>query len=169
MKKSILYFRSLHLSSPLLCEPLRTLRFHFKDMQRIFSLMLLLMTMLIYSCSSKVEEAEVQQSSLENEVTLSPEQFQNAGIEIGKIEQRAISSILRVNGRVDVPPQNMVSVSVPMGGYLKYTKLLPGMHLNKGEVIAVMEDQLYIQLQQDYLTAKARLIFQPMNISDKKN
>lgn len=46
-----------------------------------------------------------------------------------------------------------------MGGYLKYTKLLPGMHLSKGEVIAIMEDQQYIQLQQDYLTAKARLIF----------
>lgn len=30
------------------------------------------------------------------------------------------------------------------------------MHISKGEVIAVMEDQQYIQLQQDYLTAKAK-------------
>lgn len=44
-----------------------------------------------------------------------------------------------------------------MGGFLKSTKLLPGMHFNKGEVIAVMEDQQYIQLQQDYLTAKSRM------------
>ena len=29
------------------------------------------------------------------------------------------------------------------------------MHISKGEVIATMEDQQYIQLQQDYLTAKA--------------
>ncbi len=49
----------------------------------------------------------------------------------------------------------MVSISVPLGGYLRSTKLLPGMHLNKGEVIAIMEDQQYIQLQQDYLMAKA--------------
>jgi cobalt-zinc-cadmium efflux system membrane fusion protein len=61
-----------------------------------------------------------------------------------------------VNGKIDVPPQNMVSISVPLGGYLKSTKLLEGMHINKGEVLAVMEDQQYIQLQQDYLTAKAR-------------
>jgi membrane fusion protein, heavy metal efflux system len=33
------------------------------------------------------------------------------------------------------------------------------MHLNKGEIIAIMEDQSYIQLQQNYLTAKARLQF----------
>jgi membrane fusion protein, heavy metal efflux system len=62
-----------------------------------------------------------------------------------------------VNGRVDVPPQNMVSISVPLGGYLKSTKLLEGMHLNKGEVIAIVEDQQYIQLQQDYLTARAKI------------
>ena len=75
------------------------------------------------------------------------------------MEQREISSILKVNGKVDVPPQNMVSISVPLGGYLKTTQLLPGMHVNKGDVIAVMEDQQYIQLQQDYLTAKARIAF----------
>jgi cobalt-zinc-cadmium efflux system membrane fusion protein len=78
---------------------------------------------------------------------------------IGKIEQKSISRVLKVNGRIDVPPQNMISVSVPMGGYLRYTKLLPGMHVNKGEIIAVMEDQQYIQLQQDFLLAKARLNF----------
>ncbi|HNN27292.1 MAG TPA: efflux RND transporter periplasmic adaptor subunit, partial [Chitinophagales bacterium] len=46
-----------------------------------------------------------------------------------------------------------------LGGYLKSTKLLPGMHISKGEVIAVMEDPQYIQLQQDYLTAKAQFAY----------
>jgi len=115
---------------------------------------------IVISCGSKNEApASADSTHLENSVTLSAAQLKNAGIVLGKIEQRSISSVLKVNGRVDVPPQNMISVSVPMGGYLKYTKLLPGMHLRKGEVIAVMEDQQYIQLQQDYLTAKARLNF----------
>jgi cobalt-zinc-cadmium efflux system membrane fusion protein len=42
---------------------------------------------------------------------------------------------------------------------VKSTKLLPGMHINKGELIAIMEDQQYIQLQQDYLTTKNELAF----------
>jgi membrane fusion protein, heavy metal efflux system len=114
----------------------------------------------IFSCGSKKEEpATADSTHIENSVTLSVSQLKNAGIVIGNIEKKSISSVLKVNGRVDVPPQNMISVSVPMGGYLKSTKLLPGMHLNRGEVIAVMEDQQYIQLQQDYLTAKARLNF----------
>jgi cobalt-zinc-cadmium efflux system membrane fusion protein len=92
-------------------------------------------------------------------VSLTNEQLTNANVVLGKLEQKSISSILKVNGKIDVPPQNMVSVSVPLGGYLKSTKLLPGMHVSKGEVIAVMEDQQYIQLQQDYLLAKAKLNF----------
>ena len=83
----------------------------------------------------------------------------NAGIVTGKTMRKEISSILKLNGIVDVPPQNMVSISVPLGGYLRSTSLLPGMHVRKGDVIAVMEDQQYIQLQQDYLTAKAKIGF----------
>jgi membrane fusion protein, heavy metal efflux system len=110
------------------------------------------------SCGPK-EEVASKDVVVENTVALSAAQLKNASISLGKIEQKSISSVLKVNGRIDVPPQNMISISVPMGGYLKSTSLLPGMHLNKGEVIATMEDQQYIQLQQDYLTAKARLNF----------
>jgi len=94
-----------------------------------------------------------------NLAILTDAQLKNAGITTGKLEQKAIASILKLNGKIDVPPQNLVSISVPLGGYLKTTKLLPGMHVSKGEVIAVMEDQQYIQLQQDYLTAKASISF----------
>lgn len=112
------------------------------------------------SCGGKQPETSAAASdSVSSIVTLTDAQLKNAGIVTGKLELKSISSILRVNGKIDVPPQNMVSVSVALGGYLKSTGLLPGMHVNKGQVIAVMEDQQYIQLQQDYLTAKARLPF----------
>jgi cobalt-zinc-cadmium efflux system membrane fusion protein len=61
--------------------------------------------------------------AIENTTTLTDAQIKNAGIETGKIEQKQISSLLKLNGKIDVPPQNLVSISVPMGGYLKYTKL----------------------------------------------
>lgn len=90
-------------------------------------------------------------------VTLTAAQYENAKIETSSLKEISIATVLKLNGKIDVPPQNIVSVSVPLGGYLRGTKLLPGMHINKGEVIAIMEDQQYIQLQQDYLTAKAKL------------
>ena len=111
------------------------------------------------SCGSKTSETTQNQTTSSTLVELTDAQLKTANIETGKAEQKSISSILKVNGIIDVPPQNMVSISVPLGGYLKNTKLLPGMHVVKGEIIAVMEDQQYIQLQQDYLTAKAKFSY----------
>lgn len=111
------------------------------------------------SCNRDVEEENTGGDMSENSVVLSETQLQNAEIITGKIESRSISSILNVSGTIDVPPQNMVSISAPLGGYLQSTKLLPGMHITKGEVIAIMEDQQYIALQQEYLIASANLNF----------
>lgn len=111
---------------------------------------------ILTSCGNKkTETTATEETPSETIVELTDAQLKNSEITTGKIEERNISSLLKVNGKIEVPPQNMVSVSVPMGGYLKSTKLLAGMHISKGEVIATMEDQQYIQLQQDYLTAKA--------------
>lgn len=120
----------------------------------ISSLMLLLI-----GCNSKKEEQSSETTSNANLVSISDAQLKNATIETGKLERKTISSTLKVTGKIDVPPQNMVSVSMPLGGYLKSTKLLPGLHISKGEVIATMEDQQYVQLQQDYLTTKSKLYF----------
>lgn len=110
---------------------------------------------ILTSCGNKkIENEAMVETPIENAVELTDAQLKNSKIETGRIERKAISSVLKVNGKIDVPPKNMVSVSVPLGGYLKSTKLLEGMHISKGEIIAVMEDQQYIQLQQDYLTAK---------------
>jgi membrane fusion protein, heavy metal efflux system len=116
---------------------------------------LLIALALFSNCGNKETKTEtVEEVATETTIELTEAQLKNSEIKTGKIELRTISSLLKINGKIEVPPQNMISVSVPMGGYLKSTKLLAGMHINKGEVIATMEDQQYIQLQQDYLTAK---------------
>ncbi|MGV3508447.1 MAG: efflux RND transporter periplasmic adaptor subunit [Sphingobacteriaceae bacterium] len=110
------------------------------------------------ACGDKKPAAENTEKVISsNAVTLTDVQLKNAAIITGKIGKKEIVSTLKLNGKIDVPPQNMISISVPLGGYLKSSKLLPGMHVNKGEVIASMEGQQYIQLQEDYLTARAKL------------
>ena len=126
---------------------------------------IILITILLISCSSKTPKADVDIKENKKEtsdsavVTLSEAQAKNANIVIGKPGKRNISAVLKVNGKIDVPPQNIVSVSFPLGGYLKSTRLLPGMPVSKGQIIGILEDPQYIQLQQDYLSAKIRLEF----------
>ncbi len=110
------------------------------------------------ACGSDKQPAATQEPEVLSGTTvvLTEAQQKNASIATGLASLQDIKSVIKVAGKIDVPPQNMVSVSFPLGGYLKSTRLLPGMHIRKGEVIAIMEDQQYIQLQQDYLTAKAK-------------
>jgi membrane fusion protein, heavy metal efflux system len=123
----------------------------------------------LFSCKSEIKSTEnITVAANENAVTLTDAQFKNAKIETTTLQEKSIASVLKLNGKIDVPPQNMISVSVPLGGYLRNTKLLPGMHINKGEVIAIMEDQQYIQLQQDYLLAKSKLHFAELEYNRQK-
>lgn len=113
----------------------------------------------LISCNNTIKEENTAAQIASNHlVELTEAQAKNAAIQLAKAEEKSIPTILKVNGIIDVPPQNMVSISVPLGGYLKSTNLLEGMHVRKGEIIATLEDQQYIQLQQDYLTAKSHLV-----------
>jgi cobalt-zinc-cadmium efflux system membrane fusion protein len=124
--------------------------------------------LILASCSGKTDEQQEQAPKDQMEVTLTDKQLKIAGIKTGKSEERSIASVLKINGKIEVPPQNTVSISAPLGGYLKSTKLLPGMQVRKGEVLAVLEDQQYIQLQQDYLTAKAKFRLSDAEYSRQK-
>ncbi|MBG9377322.1 efflux RND transporter periplasmic adaptor subunit [Panacibacter sp. DH6] len=121
------------------------------------------------SCTATPDVKENKADTInDNLVVLDSIQLKNAGIVTGQPQVQDIHNTIRVNGTVDVPPQSLVSVSFPLGGYLKATSLLPGYPVHKGQVIATMEDQSYVQLQQDYLTAKARMEYLSADVERQK-
>lgn len=128
----------------------------------IYTLSLFLSASILLSCNSKASEgtpSEAHHEEEANNVELTAAQYKTAGIELNKIENKQISGTIKVNGMLDVPPQQMVSISVPLGGFLKNTELLQGSHVRKGQVIASIENLDFIQLQQDYLEAKNQYEF----------
>ncbi|GAB4465019.1 MAG: CusA/CzcA family heavy metal efflux RND transporter [Thermoflexibacter sp.] len=102
-------------------------------------------------------EAQETTNQAGTKVELTTEQFVNAGIELGEVSQMNVSKTLKVNGMIDVPPQNLVSISIPMGGFIKNTGMLQGVKVKKGQVLAVVENPDFIQLQQDYLDTQSKL------------
>ncbi len=123
----------------------------------------------IMGCSSSGEKTEAPPENNTTKVSLTEQQLKTAGIETGSFTEKAIDETIKVNGVIDVPPQNIVSVSFPTGGYLKSTRLLPGMHVQKGENIAFIEDQSLIQLQQDYLITKSKLKYAQSDYDRQKS
>jgi cobalt-zinc-cadmium efflux system membrane fusion protein len=116
--------------------------------------------LLVFSCGEKpVQDVPLHHTNEENTVELTADQFKTAGIQTGKIETKQISGIIKVNGMLDVPPQQKVSISLPFGGFLKNTEMLQGMKVRKGQVIAKIENPDFIQVQQDYLDIESQLEF----------
>lgn len=124
-----------------------------------------LAALFLASCGNKKvaeENATAQSDSAahqedKNSVEITRAQYQTVGITLGSPEKKGLSGILKVNGFIDVPPQNLVSITTQMGGIVKSTPLLQGSIVKKGQVIAVLQNQEYVQLQQDYLESKSQL------------
>jgi len=122
------------------------------------------------SCTGNIGPGEEPNARApENWVVMSKEQLSVAGITSSKLNTQFLSGAIRVSGKIDVPLQNLVSVSVPLGGNLKPNRLVPGMKVNKGQAMAEVEDQQYIQLQQDFLTTRVQLDLAEKNFLRQKD
>jgi cobalt-zinc-cadmium efflux system membrane fusion protein len=143
--------------TPVLLLKLNTLLATIKKYKMKYKFIVSLMLLFFLACKNKTPNEVVVPTQVANSLRLTDAQIKNAGIESGMAQKKTLSSLLKLNGMVDVPPQSLVSVSFPLGGYLKNTQLLPGMPVKKGEAIGILEDQSFIQLQQDYLIGKTKL------------
>jgi cobalt-zinc-cadmium efflux system membrane fusion protein len=104
---------------------------------------------------STIQVEEAHENENENIIELTDAQLAQTQIIIGRVEKRKIGHEITVNGLIDIPPQGNISVSVPYGGFLKYTAMLPGSKLKKGQVIATVENPDFIEFQRNYLEALA--------------
>lgn len=120
-------------------------------------------TVILASCENKkvaediTAATETAAKEEDNTVELTAAQYKTSGVTLGTIEKKSISGVLKVNGTIDVPPENLISITTQMGGIVKSTPLLQGSTVSKGQIIAVLQNQEYVQLQQDYLENKSQL------------
>ena len=104
--------------------------------------------------ATEPETAVVAENS--TNVELSAEQIKNAKISVGKAVQKSIGTKIQVNGIIDVPPQNHVSLNTPYGGFVDKITVLPGSMVKKGQLLAVISNPLFIDLQQAYLESLSK-------------
>ncbi|MGJ8593781.1 MAG: efflux RND transporter periplasmic adaptor subunit [Aquaticitalea sp.] len=125
-------------------------------MKNIHIIIVFVVTLMATGCKDKAQPmVEDDHKGEENQVELTDAQMAQTNIVIGKVEKRKIGHEITVNGMIDVPPQGNISVTVPYGGFLKYTEMLPGSRIKKGQVIARVENPEFIEFQREYLEALA--------------
>ncbi len=109
--------------------------------------------------SAANSDAGVSDSTSINYITLTDAQYKAIGVQLGTVKTETVSTEIKVNGRVDLPPENRATVSLPVSGKIRYVKALPGQAVRKGELLATLESFEFIQLQQDYLQNTSQLTF----------
>ncbi|UXX78446.1 efflux RND transporter periplasmic adaptor subunit [Reichenbachiella carrageenanivorans] len=124
---------------------------------------------LVMSACTSPQVAEEDHHEEEDLVELTPAQFERAGIVMGKIEKRTIGSELKVNGMIDVPPQSNISINMPYGGFVKYTEMLPGTQVKKGQFLVSIQNPEFIQFQQSYLESLASREYLKMEYERQKS
>ncbi|MEI6275958.1 MAG: efflux RND transporter periplasmic adaptor subunit [Prolixibacteraceae bacterium] len=102
-------------------------------------------------------EAKTVEVIPEDIVELRSDQVKLANIVTGPVEMRSLSGALKANGVVNAAPQNLATICAPMSGFVKSTNLMPGNAVTKGQVLVVIENQEFVDIQQNYLQARNKL------------
>jgi cobalt-zinc-cadmium efflux system membrane fusion protein len=133
-----------------------------KKLNYIKSIIFLGLISSVISCGKgekQVEVAKIAEVLPADIVEMRSDQIKLAKIELGSVEIRTLGKILKVNGIVTVAPQNIATVCMPLGGFIINTSLLPGNSVKKGQTLALIGNQDFVDIQQNYLEAKNKLVF----------
>jgi len=133
---------------------------------------ILLTAIILSSCGTNPKPQSAKEDSsavvVSNMVQLTKEQAALAQLELAPIQQGKMKGMTHLNGVIDVPPTGIASVSIPMGGYIQDINLIPGTFVKKGQVLATVKDPAYVQLQENYLSIKAKLSFLQQDLDRQK-
>lgn len=132
---------------------------------QLFILLISFSAILFISCGSSTttnikesKEEGVNEKEAKEEhadvIELTAEQLTAVGITIGPLEQKNLNAVVKASGQLAVPPQNKADVNVLMGGIVRKIMVLEGQLVRKGQALALLENQEFVKMQQEYLTIK---------------
>lgn len=112
---------------------------------------------ILLGCSGTGEEAETALQDHVHEASLGLEESRVLNIGTTLPTYHTAGDTLQLRGMVDAPPQSMIDVALPYGGMITKLNFYSGSHVKKGELLAEVKHQDYIDLQEGYLRALASL------------
>ena len=127
----------------------------------LITINLIISSVILVSCnSSSTSDKEVIPEETDSDIIeISAAQFLNSEMELGTLSEQNFSESIKTNGFIDIPPANKASVSAIMGGFIKKSNLLVGDKVKKGQLLVVIENSDFIEIQQQYLELDAQLNF----------
>lgn len=116
------------------------------------------------SCQSNKQQTEQTEAHSEastdsEQAFLTHDNLKAAGIRIGKLEYKELSATIRANGMLKVPNSDKGFVSSLYGGVVQRFLVHQGQRVARGQAIAIISNPQFVQMQEEYLTTKSRLVY----------
>ncbi|SFF86860.1 efflux RND transporter periplasmic adaptor subunit [Pontibacter chinhatensis] len=122
--------------------------------------------LLTTGCSSEQGEPATQTEAAEaapaaaaapDLVNFSKEMQQVSKLEVGPLQERSLSSRVPAKGQLSLPPQGLASVSPLVGGMVRSIHVIEGDFVQKGKVLATIENPDLLNMQESYLSTSSQL------------
>lgn len=138
---------------------------------KIFLALIVIATLL--SCNSnKKENAETDEhageESPEGVVMLNELQREALNLQLGNFQMRNLTTLVKTNGQLEVPPAASADVTAIIGGNVKEIKVFHGDKVNKGQALAILEHPDYIVLQEEFAETANKLEFLEQEFARQK-
>jgi len=141
-------------------------------MRKHFLIILCTAALLLVSCNEKKAAETPQEESHtdeeQTEVALTQDQYKTVGIETGVLENRNLNAVIKANGYTTVPPQNAANVSALMSGVVKDIFVLEGTFVNKGKVLATIQNLEVVEIREAYNSAMANIEYLQLEFNRQK-
>jgi cobalt-zinc-cadmium efflux system membrane fusion protein len=116
----------------------------------------------LISCKKNASEETITKDSKEvavekTVVTFTDAQIKAIDLQLGNFENKNLTTTLKINGKLSLPPQYQAQVSILTGGVVKNILVQEGEFVKAGKTLATIVNTEVIQLQQDYLENNANL------------
>lgn len=129
-----------------------------KNLPYIF--LLFALSAVVFACGPDKEQSIVIPEEMDaNEIIITQSQFDKAEMEWDSLSDHSFSDFILTNGKVNIPAEGRFDVSSYFGGNIVQFDLLVGQKIQKGQVLFVIENPEFVQMQQDYLDAVSQLSY----------
>jgi cobalt-zinc-cadmium efflux system membrane fusion protein len=126
-------------------------------MKPIYKILTLSIILTILACENSENEAAISIEKSDDRIKVSKAQFEQNKMALGSLEEKTFPVSVKVNGIIDVPPENKAVVNSITGGYIKTIPLLVGDIVKKGQKVATIESPEFVRMQQEYMEVKEEL------------
>ena len=132
-----------------------------KNYKILIAFIALLTPFFLTSCRSKnaKNEEEHEEHGIEGVVILNEQQQKALNLQLGGFQMRNLTTVVKVNGQLQVPPSASADITAVIGGNVKKIKVFQGDKVRKGQILAVLEHPDYIALQEEFAEVANRLEF----------